>query len=71
MLLFLIYIQIYSVYRTCLSLLHRISGHNLDIKRERHSNTPSNNRICLSCNIGAVEDEIHFLNTCSAYQHKL
>jgi hypothetical protein len=48
------------LYRTCLSLLYRISAHNLDIKRGRHSNTPSN--------IGAVEDEIHVLNTCSAYQ---
>jgi hypothetical protein len=29
---------------------------------------PKNNRLCLSCYIGAAEDEVHFLNTCSAYE---
>jgi hypothetical protein len=27
-----------------------------------------NNRICLSCNIGAVENEVHFLNTFSTFE---
>jgi len=39
----------------------RISSHNLAIERGCHSNTPRNNCLCLSCYIGAAEDEVHFL----------
>ena len=44
----------------------RISAHKLEIERGRYTvpKTPVCNRICKQCNIGIVEDEVHFLLEC-------
>ena len=45
----------------------RTSSHNLRIETGRHETpkTPLQERLCLKCNNGEIEDEIHFLIKCS------
>ena len=47
----------------------RISAHNLNVEKMRHSNVyiPVGHRICTMCNENAVEDEFHVLMNCNAY----
>ncbi|MCG8431402.1 MAG: hypothetical protein MJA29_09555, partial [Candidatus Omnitrophica bacterium] len=45
----------------------RISAHDLAIERGRYLKTPLEDRLCVFCDEGAVEDEIHFLLECSNY----
>ena len=45
----------------------RISAHNLHIERGRYNNTDVKLRSCHICNTDAVEDEMHFLTQCPAY----
>ena len=45
----------------------RISAHNLQIEKGRHSNIPVDKRICKQCKT-AIEDEAHFLISCPKYQ---
>jgi coproporphyrinogen III oxidase len=44
----------------------RISNHNLEIERGRHRGLQAKERICKLC-LKEVEDEIHFLLKCEAY----
>ena len=46
----------------------RASSHTLEIERGRHNNpkTPIENRLCLACN--SLEDEEHFLLSCSLFE---
>ncbi len=48
----------------------RISAHRLAIERGRYTVplTPAENRICTYCPNQEVEDEYHFLMSCSYYQ---
>ena len=45
----------------------RLSSHNLGIETGRHCKPPkpANERICLYCQSGSVDDEVHFLTKCS------
>ncbi|MCG8430841.1 MAG: hypothetical protein MJA29_06695, partial [Candidatus Omnitrophica bacterium] len=52
-------------HRVCISRL-RMSAHNLRIETGRYNNLARNERICLLCNSGQVEDEIHFMLHCPA-----
>jgi hypothetical protein len=36
-----------------------ISAHSLEIEKGRYYNIPRENRVCLSCKAGKVEDELH------------
>ena len=51
----------------------RISCHLLEIERSRYQRQPAHQRYCLSClhllQLGSklVNDEVHFLMSCSAY----
>ena len=48
----------------------RISSHNLRIETGRYTKpakTPINERICLFCSSQAIEDEIHFIISCTFY----
>ena len=47
----------------------RISAHTLSVERGRYLNIPKQSRICLCCNNGDVEDELHFLLNCSTYKY--
>ncbi len=49
----------------------RTSNHKLAIETGRHTVpfTPRDRRICLQCNTGSVEDEIHFLLHCTAHSN--
>ena len=55
--------------RTSLTQL-RISAHRLEIELGRRNSTPRKDRICKWClrngNTRDIEDESHFLNTCSS-----
>ena len=37
------------------------------IETGRYRSTPENERLCLICNTGTIEDESHFLFECTAY----
>ena len=37
----------------------RISAHSLEIEKGSYYNIPRENRVCLSCKAGKVEDELH------------
>ena len=47
----------------------RTSTHKLAIETGRYQRpvVPSNERLCKICNMGQVEDEIHFVTKCTAY----
>lgn len=42
----------------------RISAHKLAIEQGRYQGTPRQNRTCLRCSSGEVDDETHFLFSC-------
>ena len=47
----------------------RISNHSLDVETRRFKNRVDRPlRVCRNCNTGKVEDEIHFLLICPAYE---
>ena len=56
--------------RKCLSRFW-CSNHCLQIEAGRRfpSNVPLARRICKMCDLGAIEDEDHFLLVCPAYAH--
>ena len=45
----------------------RLSSHHLAIELGRHLNIPRENRLCPYCNQNMVENEYHFLLTCTKY----
>lgn len=45
----------------------RISAHRLGIEEGRYRNIERNERLCIYCNMRAVEDEYHFLLICPYY----
>ena len=45
----------------------RFSAHSLAIEKSRYSNRERQNRVCLSCDTGEVENEYHFFSTCPHY----
>ena len=45
----------------------RLSAHSPAIGKGRYSNIERQNRVCLSCDTGAVENEYHFFSTCPHY----
>ena len=49
----------------------RISNHNLMIEYGRYSNTkiPKENRLCLVCESGQIENEIHLIFSCNCYNN--
>jgi hypothetical protein len=47
----------------------RISAHSLEIEKGRYYNIPRENRVCLSCKAGKVEDELHLFLDCPSYAH--
>lgn len=55
--------------RNSLSKL-RLSSHQLLIEKGRHSGIVRQNRICVLCNKGEIEDEYHFVLICPQY-HQL
>ena len=56
-------------YKTDRSIISqfRTSAHKLAIERGRYHNILRNERLCLSCNGGDVEDEYHFFSMCPLY----
>ena len=46
----------------------RCSSHNLEIEKGRHKDVNAENRFCLMCSENSVEDEMHFLSFCKAYE---
>jgi hypothetical protein len=44
----------------------RLSAHSLRIEKGSHQGIPRHNRTCPRCSSNEVEDELHFLLTCSA-----
>ena len=57
-------------FRTALSRL-RCSVHSLHVEVGRHENIPTEYtcRVCYMCNSHDVEDEYHFIMSCSAYDN--
>lgn len=55
-----------SKYRISLSKL-RLSSHKLQIEIGRYSRNDRNQRVCLICNSGDIEDEYHFIIVCPVY----
>ena len=53
-------------YRRALTRL-RVSAHklNIEIGRQRRPYIPRHQRLCLYCNCGDIDDEIHFLLKCN------
>ena len=47
----------------------RISAHKLAMEGGRNINIPKYERICTACDSGEIEDEEHFLPTCSPHSH--
>jgi hypothetical protein len=47
----------------------RNSAHSLEIEKGRYYNIPLENRVCLSCKTGKVEDELHLFLDCPSYAH--
>ena len=52
--------------RKCLTRF-RISAHRLEIESGSYKKQPVSDRICKFCKLDQIEDEIHFLCNCSAY----
>ena len=46
----------------------RVSEHDLAIEKGRYRGILRQNRICLACDLGLVENEEHFLLGCVAYK---
>ena len=48
----------------------RTSAHNLAIETGRYARpaVPSSERKCKMCDLDEVEDEVHFVNRCTAYE---
>lgn len=44
-------------------------SHKLGIETGRHQDIPQEERICSLCTLGKVEDEIHFMAECPAYEN--
>ena len=60
----------------CALAQYRLSSHNLGIETGRHTKppTPQEKRLCLYCDNGLVDDEIHLLTNCAAHtdiRHRL
>ena len=55
-------------YIQCIARL-RLASHKLNIELGRHARPKRhvNDRICSRCNLGAVDDEVHFLIQCAAF----
>ena len=53
-------------YRTSLAKL-RLSSHSLAIETGRHTGVPRNERKCTFCRSDEIEDEYHFIISCSFY----
>ena len=53
-------------YQRCALAQYRLSSHNLGIETGRHTKPPKpqEQRLCLYCKNGCVDDEIHFLSEC-------
>ena len=47
----------------------RVSAHSLAIERGRYKNIPVSDRICNSCQLTQVEDELHFFIYCPEYNN--
>ena len=45
----------------------RLGAHSLAIEKGRYSNIERQNRVCLSCDTGEVENEYNFFSTCPYY----
>lgn len=45
----------------------RLSSHNLAIETGRYDATPRDERVCVYCNMNAIENEYHFLLACPFY----
>ena len=43
----------------------RVSSHNIRIQVGRHEGLPENQRICLYCNTGAIDNELHLMFDCT------
>ena len=52
-----------------ISLLSKfwLSAHSLAIEKGCYSNIERQNRVCLSCDTGEVENEYHFFSACPCY----
>ena len=59
------YLSTLSLQQRVVFTRFRIGSHKLEIEKGRYFNTAPENRICKLCNNG-VEDEIHYLLTCSS-----
>ena len=51
----------------CFTKFH--SSHSLAIETGRYTKTPASERKCMVCKSDAVEDEVHFVFNCKAYEH--
>lgn len=60
------YLLLTQEHRQAMSKL-RISAHDLEIEKGRYTGTPREERLCRNC--GVVEDELHFLDSCTMYAH--
>ena len=47
----------------------RASAHRLMIEAGRHQKLNLEDRVCPMCDLGAIEDELHFVTTCPFYAH--
>ena len=47
----------------------RLSSHDLAIEKGRYNNINIENRLCIYCNMNAIENEFHFLLVCPKYRH--
>jgi hypothetical protein len=47
--------------------MQRASSHDLFIEKGRYTNVPRLERICNNCSSRQIENEFHFLFTCSQY----
>ena len=55
--------------RRCLTRF-RISAHRLHIERGRYQGTPRHERTCLRCSADEIDDERHFLFSCTSFQEE-
>ena len=46
----------------------RISSHKISVETGRFNKIPLENRLCAMCDKGLVEDEFHFMMSCTAYE---